>query len=432
MTLKGDATTVSGGVFPLAPFLHARQINDSILVELGSRYNTAKDCMAVYRGRLQSGSVEQVRTIATGGDTSVQATLPATPGMNLNDTSIFFQATSFNGQSQESDLGAPLKLSFHNTRLGNALSLDGNNDYGLIADRPSLDIFDPTMTLEVWINYESGSASDAIIVDKTDGAASTNGYELRLKDAGDSAQVTLDLPNTFSEPTSNAYIQAGTWNHVAVAYDGNDLTFYINGQEDKQIQPGGSVGGSGLPLVVGANTSSANSQFFSGRIDELRLWEDARTQSEIQAHYQQELIGNEQGLKAYWRFNETAGDTAARAQAIRLKTMRLFGDADFRDNPILTDVERVAQKPEQGHRLTNTPNPVRAQTTIRYVLPERSQVRLSVYTLQGKRVAQLVRETQRAGTYQVDFQAGDLPSGLYLYRLETRDHRETRRMSVLR
>jgi len=67
----------------------------------------------------------------------------------------------------------------------------------------------------------------------------------------------------------------------------------------------------------------------------------------------------------------------------------------------------------------NYPNPFNVHTTIRFGLPESAQVRLVVFDVLGREVRVLLDGTREAGTHEVTFDASDLPSGTYLYRLET-------------
>ena len=71
------------------------------------------------------------------------------------------------------------------------------------------------------------------------------------------------------------------------------------------------------------------------------------------------------------------------------------------------------------YRLDNNyPNPFNPTTTIRYELPRQSRVMLSIYDINGRAVANLVNATQPTGLYSVTWDAGDLGSGVYFYRIE--------------
>ena len=78
------------------------------------------------------------------------------------------------------------------------------------------------------------------------------------------------------------------------------------------------------------------------------------------------------------------------------------------------------------------PNPFNPVTTLRYGLPENSQVQLEVYNLIGQHVATLVNEFQEAGYHQVNFDARNLASGIYLYRLKAGDFIQHRRITLVK
>jgi parallel beta-helix repeat protein len=80
----------------------------------------------------------------------------------------------------------------------------------------------------------------------------------------------------------------------------------------------------------------------------------------------------------------------------------------------------------------NYPNPFNAQTTIRFIIPEPQNVHLTVYDLLGRRVEMILDEHRQAGVHSVTFDASDLSSGVYFYRLEAGDRVETKRMLLLK
>ncbi len=80
----------------------------------------------------------------------------------------------------------------------------------------------------------------------------------------------------------------------------------------------------------------------------------------------------------------------------------------------------------------NYPNPFNPSTSIRYQLPENRNVNLSIYDLSGHKIRTLINGIQDAGYYTVQFQAGDLPSGVYIYRLTAGNDVQTMKMILMK
>ena len=88
--------------------------------------------------------------------------------------------------------------------------------------------------------------------------------------------------------------------------------------------------------------------------------------------------------------------------------------------------------PENYVLSSNYPNPFNPETTIHYSIPTSGQVKLEIFDLTGRKVRTLVNATQSPGEYDVVFDASELPSGIYLYRLETESYQNTRKMTLLK
>jgi hypothetical protein len=80
----------------------------------------------------------------------------------------------------------------------------------------------------------------------------------------------------------------------------------------------------------------------------------------------------------------------------------------------------------------NYPNPFNPTTQIRFQVAAAGHVRLTVFDLLGREVARPVNEPREPGTYTVRFDAEDLPSGVYLYRLEAQGRSATSKMTLVR
>lgn len=80
----------------------------------------------------------------------------------------------------------------------------------------------------------------------------------------------------------------------------------------------------------------------------------------------------------------------------------------------------------------NYPNPFNPSTNISYQLKENGFVNLKVYNFIGETVAELVNQRQAQGNYSIAFNAANLPSGIYLYKLQTDNFSDVKKMILLR
>lgn len=181
------------------------------------------------------------------------------------------------------------------TSPGYAMQFDGTNDYVAIADADDLDLT-ANYTLETWFRADLFGSLRGLISKYQ--AVNAKGYLLRL------TGTNLDFDEMT---TSGLNLQPGKWYHVAAVNDNGTRRLYVNGVEKTLT---------GTPLTVAANTDQLtigsdfllnNNRYFRGRMDEVRIWNCVRTQTEIQDAMHKQLRGNENGLVAYYRFNQTSG-----------------------------------------------------------------------------------------------------------------------------
>ena len=96
---------------------------------------------------------------------------------------------------------------------------------------------------------------------------------------------------------------AGTWHHVAATFDGTTRRILLDGVVVGSDTPVGHNAGRSNFSIGSANAG----QFFSGAMDEVRIWNVGRSAAQIQAAMRRQLFGNETGLVAYYRFDEGSG-----------------------------------------------------------------------------------------------------------------------------
>jgi len=88
--------------------------------------------------------------------------------------------------------------------------------------------------------------------------------------------------------------------------------------------------------------------------------------------------------------------------------------------------------PDEYNLAQNYPNPFNPTTTITFTLPKQDLVVLKVYNILGQEVATLINEVRNAGRYSKIFDASQLPSGVYIYKLTAGSFTESRKMILLR
>lgn len=101
-------------------------------------------------------------------------------------------------------------------------------------------------------------------------------------------------------------------------------------------------------------------------------------------------------------------------------------------NAILKSLIINYMPPEEFRLEQNFPNPFNPITTIQYQIPSDSKVTLKVYDVLGAEVMILVNEEQEAGYKEVKFNAGNLASGMYIYRLVTDNYSSTKKLMLLK
>jgi hypothetical protein len=116
----------------------------------------------------------------------------------------------------------------------------------------------------------------------------------------------------------------------------------------------------------------------------------------------------------------------------RLKQTDLDGSVHYSDRILASNVTGVNERPlpTTFSLDQNYPNPFNPSTTVEFALPKDARVNLDVYNVLGQRVATLVDEIRAAGYHSVRFNAGQLASGLYIYRIVAGDVTMVKKMML--
>jgi len=120
----------------------------------------------------------------------------------------------------------------------------------------------------------------------------------------------------------------------------------------------------------------------------------------------------------------------------RVKAANSFGWGEFSEVGTfvvnITNVDEGNQLPVEFSLEQNYPNPFNPVTTIKYSIMERLPVELVLYDILGRVIKVLVNDEKDAGYYKIEFNAGNLASGVYLYKLQAGDFVETKKMVLMK
>lgn len=205
---------------------------------------------------------------------------------------------------------------------GNSLEFNGVSDFINIGDS----VANGVRTIEMWVKPDTNifpnlaDAKSFIVRDYATGnGQSINEFGLYFAPAlwgtGGKIQFYRRVGSTnYRISSDNDTWHKNTWIHVAGTIDPvTGMKLYINGvlQQDtnSSTNPVGIMPAGNSNLISLGRWGAINTRYFDGELDEIRLWMDARSQKEIRENMCKKLSGNEQGLHAYWRMDESTGFT---------------------------------------------------------------------------------------------------------------------------
>lgn len=278
---------------------------------------------------------------------------------NANDES----GNGFNGALQGG-------VTLTEDRFGNPESayafngIDGRIDYPLLWGGGSSP---DSLTMSAWFNYAETEAEGKIIYHGWTG-------EFQLLAIGDTVATAVHLPSgwyfahTMIVPNT-WYLLIGTWKK------GEKINLYLNSElQDTTSVPDESLGIQAslyFPSIGSYNQSGG--YFFNGIIDDIRIYNRVLTQDEIDSLYIEGVTAIDEGL---------------------------------------------SEIPQKFTLSQNYPNPFNPSTKIKFSIPQKSPVQIKVFDVLGDEIGILFNEEKPAGNYDVTWNAGNLPSGIYFYQIK--------------
>jgi hypothetical protein len=166
---------------------------------------------------------------------------------------------------------------------GNALSFDGSNDCIAITDYAALDQATPTIALRAFL---ATSAQDTAIVSKRYDILTSNYNSWELgAGAVDSLDVTTTHPTVTNDQisTPNGDLVVGTWQHLAITWDGGTKRVYVDGVMRAQRAIGSGLSYDTNNAYIGCDDNGGPVRFYRGVIDDVQIYDRALTLAEIAA-----------------------------------------------------------------------------------------------------------------------------------------------------
>ena len=251
-----------------------------------------------------------------------------------------------------------------------------------------------SFSIELWMNTGVTADSEKVMINRYEGTGKMSWW-LGYNSLGQAGISIRDNNGDWMEFYGKSKVNDNTWHHIAGIRDASDnsVKIYVDGNlENSMVKnfSGDFLGTS--QIYIGTHAKYSH---FDGWLDEVAVYKKALSKEEIDLHYQNALKGI-----------DYCGSFVTSVE----------------DESIVNDFNLYQ----------NYPNPFNPSTTIKFSIPVESNVTLEIYSLLGEKVAVLLDDYKKAGTYNINFEAGDLSSGIYMYKIQADNHIEVKKMQLIK
>lgn len=199
--------------------------------------------------------------------------------------------------------------------MADIYSIDLNGKYVYRANGGQLE-YSNNVTYEAWFKFGALPSIDNTMSLFSKWTGGTNGIHWFLFNNNGTMQIWLRVFNGSNTSTVsvNITLSTGIWTHLAVTFSSGSVNFYKNG-----TNIGSGTMGSGVNTIAGTSANLTIGSYDNGQtiinalVNDARVWNVARTGTQISDNYRNELVGNESNLQGYWKFENDLNDSTANA-----------------------------------------------------------------------------------------------------------------------
>ncbi len=291
---------------------------------------------------------------------------------NPNDASGFNQMVTSYGATLTAD---------HSGNLNSAYSFNGSTSF-MDVRNDSLLNFQNAISVSFWMNVGAFYTREQYPISHGNW---TNRWKISI--SSDHLRWTVKTSTIVKDLDSDTELMLNTWYHVTAVYNGADFEVYLNGNLDAFTSLSGPIATTNIDLSIGQDLPTDQQYNFKGILDDVRVYNYGLSMQEIR-----QLAGLSTGVK------------------------------EIRQGEIPSAIELDQ----------NYPNPFNPATSIRFGVPRKTHVSISVFTVAGQLVRTLFDGVKEPGFQTLIWDAHSFSSGVYFCRLATPDGVITKKLILLR